>query len=280
MGLSRYRGSSRSFVRDRGNVRRAASRVSGRAVEGAFVASAAAVRAARRERSHRDHNESSGGGGVAVVLASRRAIGGTACSARCDAPDGRSATTAGPTAPGRSVARQAVGSGGPEGRQAGGRQGLVGGLHGGQMPLPGDVRQSLQQPEQDQGQLIVDAERHRLARHADAGEPQTELLGPAQGSAPACCCATARRPRPGREAARGRSAECGPRRSARSGRRHDGPGRRSRARRRVASTLRGTGRWVQSHRHEPSGSCAGDGSVGCPCRPKATRPVLLLSWPR
>src|ERR671910_1903812 len=82
MGVSRDRTRSRSFVPVVGNVRRDASRVGGRVAVSAFVASASGGGVARRERSHRDHSESSGGGVVAAALASRRAIGGTACRAR------------------------------------------------------------------------------------------------------------------------------------------------------------------------------------------------------
>jgi hypothetical protein len=83
MGVSRYRGSSRSFLRETGSVRRNASRVCGRVAVSAFAASAAAVRAARCERSHRRYSERSGGGVEADAWASRREIGGTACSAPC-----------------------------------------------------------------------------------------------------------------------------------------------------------------------------------------------------
>jgi hypothetical protein len=78
MGVSRYRTRSRSFVPVLGNVRRDSSRLSGRVVVSALVASAPGVRGASREWWHRRHSESSGGGAEAEALASRRAIGGTA----------------------------------------------------------------------------------------------------------------------------------------------------------------------------------------------------------
>jgi hypothetical protein len=125
MGVSRYRTRSRSFVPVIGNVRRDASRVSGRVAVIAFVASALWLRGARRGRSHRDHSESSGGGVEAEAPASRRAIGGTACSVRCPSRDGRSAATAGASALGRSAARSVVGSGERRARPAAVRASLA-----------------------------------------------------------------------------------------------------------------------------------------------------------
>jgi hypothetical protein len=81
MGVSRHRGSSRSSARDTGIVRRDSSRVRGRVVVSAFVASAPRFESSR-ERSHRCHSENSGGG-HADAWASRRTIGGTACRACC-----------------------------------------------------------------------------------------------------------------------------------------------------------------------------------------------------
>jgi hypothetical protein len=46
--------------------------------------------------------------------------------------------------------------------------------------LPGDLRESVEQPGRDQRHLVVDADGHTLAGHAEAGEGQAVLFGPGQ----------------------------------------------------------------------------------------------------
>jgi len=169
MGVSRYRRSSRSFVRDTGNVPRDSSRVSGRVAVSGFVASAARVRGAKR------------GGRIEITARARAAPAWPPRLRR----DGRSgARRAGPAVPLRAAVRarrpgrraRAL-NGPPVGRQrrpkrrkASGRQGLVGCLHSRNVAKPGDLGQPLQQPGRDQRHLVVDAECDVLARDSDAGE--------------------------------------------------------------------------------------------------------------
>jgi hypothetical protein len=256
MGVSRYRARSLSFVREIGKVGRDSSRVSGRVDASAFVASAGAVRAASGEGSHRGHSESSGRGCKAAALASRRAIGGTACSARWGFAGTGSGVEVRSTAPGRSRARQAAGTGERRAGRPGARQGSVGGLDSRTwrcLATSGSRWSSRAETSATWSwmpKVIHSPDTPRLVRarpYCSARDSVRTSLLLRDGAS------TAPRPRSRPRSAKWMRASPEGEVSSATWRTRRG----SRARPRVASTTRGTGRWVRSRRHEPSGSRAG-----------------------
>jgi hypothetical protein len=210
MGVSRYRTRSRSCIRDTGTVCRDASRVSARAVASAFGASAEAVRRARRERSHRRHRESSGGGVEADAWASIRAIGGTACTARCGFAGTGSGVEVRATAAVSSATAQTAGCGDRRaGRPAAARASVAAATAVAWRCLAMSGRRcSSRAGTRASWSWVPNVT--CSPRHFEARERQAELLGPGQGPHQLVVAGTARRRPQDRAVARGRPVGRGP----------------------------------------------------------------------